>query len=528
MSYNKSIHILISILILSMVSCDERNNSRVDTGPDFIESNIQDVQSSLYNSRSNVEEVVRFFLNRINEIDENGPELNSIICINPDAMNIARQLDKELSEGKSRGPLHGIPVILKDNIDTHDKMPTTAGSRALADSYPLQDSWVAKKLRDAGAVIIAKANLSEWANFRGEMSSSGWSGVGGQTKNPYDLSRNPCGSSSGSGVAVAASLCMVAIGTETNGSIVCPSSSNGIVGIKPTVGLVSRSGVIPISFTQDIPGPMARNVYDAALCLGALTGIDSSDSKTFESEGKYYKDYTQFLNKDGINGKRIGVYKKPFGLNYKVDEKMNVAISFLKSQGATIIEVDKLYEDFVGDLSFEIMLFEYKDGLNKYFASLGPDAKIKNLDELIAFNELDSIEMMFYKQEYLVMANSKPGLDSPIYKETLRKMQKAVREDGIDKVMDEFRLDCLIAPTGGPAWKTDHTNGDSYHVGSSSPAAIAGYPNITVPMGYIDGLPVGISFFGRAWSEPLLLEIAYSYEQGTLHRKEPGYLNGND
>jgi amidase len=450
--------------------------------------------------------------------------LNAIIQVNPDAIQIAEALDLEMTDGKIRGPLHGIPVVLKDNLDTHDQMYTTAGSRALMHSRPLQDSYVAKKLRDAGAVILGKANLSEWANFRGQMSTSGWSGLGNQTKNPYQISRNPCGSSSGSAVSVSANLTMLAIGTETNGSIVCPSHANGIVGIKPTVGLVSRSGVIPISFTQDTPGPMARTVRDAAICLGALTGIDPSDEKTLISEGKFHKDYTLFLKEDGLKGKRFGLYKGPFGRHYKVDSLMNLTVDFLKSQGVEIVEIEDITKENMGGHSFEIMLYEYKDGLNKYFQSLGPGAPINSLEDLIAFNRADSIELVHFNQHYLEMAQEKGDLNSKGYKDALAKMIKGSREEGIDRVMDEHHLDAIIAPTGSPAWKTDLVNGDSFHLGSSSPAARAGYPNITVPMGYIDGLPVGISFFGRAWSEPLLLEIAYGFEFKTKHRKVPQFL----
>ena len=327
-------------------------------------------------------------------------------------------------------------------------------------------------------------------------------------------------------MAVSANLTLLAIGTETNGSIVCPSNNNGIVGIKPTVGLVSRSGVIPISFTQDTPGPMARTVKDAAICLGALVGIDSMDEKTWASEGKFYGDYTQFLKEDGLKGKRLGLYKAPLGSNYKVDTLFYQAVAYLKSQGAEIIEVENIGTPGVGGSSFEIMLFEYKDGLNKYFQSLGPEAPVKNLEDLIAFNKKDEIEMRYYNQQYLEMAQAKGDLNAPEYKEALANLTKGSQEEGIDKVMDEFKLDAIIAPTGSPAWKTDLINGDSFQLGSSSPAARAGYPNITVPMGFIDDLPVGISFFGRAWSEPALIEIAYAYESGTKFRKAPQFLKG--
>ena len=519
--------IIFIIYLLLQISCQppSEESKIIESGSfKFLEQDITQVQQGYKDGTYTIKEVVQAYLDRIEEIDKNGPAINSIIQVNPDVFKIAEELDIEIREGKIRGPLHGIPVVLKDNIDTYDKMATTAGSRALMNSFPLKDSYIAKQLREAGAIIIGKTNLSEWANFRGELSTSGWSGVGGQTKNPYVLSRNPCGSSSGSAVAVSANLTMLAIGTETNGSIVCPSHSNGIVGIKPTVGLISRSGIIPISFTQDTPGPMARTVRDAAIFLGILVGIDSTDEKTLESSGKYYRDYTQFLKEDGLKGKRIGLYKSPLGKNYKVDALMYQALDFLKSQGVEIVEIDKISSSKVGDYSFEIMLYEYKDGLNKYFKSLGSDAPVKSIEELITFNQSDSIELKYFNQKYLEMAQEKGDLTSEEYVEALAKMIKGSREEGIDRVMNLHNLDAIIAPTGGPAWKTDLINGDSFHLGSSSPAARAGYPNITVPMGYVDELPVGISFFGRAWSEPLLLEIAYAYEIGTKHRKSPKFL----
>lgn len=514
-------------LVLLNGGCKNATVEQVSTDtPDFkfLEYDINQMQAGYANGDFTIEQVVDAYLKRIATIDQQGPALHSVIEVNPEALTIAAALDVELKAGKKRGPLHGIPILLKDNIDTHDQMSTTAGSRALAGSHPLQDSDVASKLRKAGAVIIGKANMSEWANFRDEMSTSGWSGLGGQVKNPYVLSRNPCGSSSGSGASVSANLTMLAIGTETNGSIVCPSHANGIVGIKPTVGLVSRSGVIPISYTQDTPGPMARNLTDAAICLGALVGVDSLDDKTWASEGKYHLDYTQFLKKDGLKGKRIGLFKKPFGRINKVDTLMNRAVAFMKSQGAEIVEVDNIGDDAVGENSFEIMLFEYKDGLNKYFKSLGPDAKIKSLEELIAFNKSDSIELEHFDQKYLEMALAKGDLTDPKYKKALEALMLGSRKNGMDKVMDSNNLDAIIAPTGSPAWHTDLLNGDHYTLGTSSPAAQAGYPSITVPMGFVGELPVGISFFGRAWSEPVLLEMAFAYENGTKHRKAPKFL----
>lgn len=513
---------LSTLLIMSSCKSAKKENTSSKEFK-FLEITISELQKGYKEGNFTVKEVVQAYLDRIEEIDVNGPSLHSVIRINPDAIQIAEQLDNEIKEGKIRGPMHGIPVILKDNIDTHDKMPCTGGSRALANSFPLQDSYIAKKLREAGAVIIGKSNLSEWANFRGELSTSGWSGAGGQTKNPYDLSRNPCGSSSGSGVSVSANLTVIAIGTETNGSIVCPSTANGIVGIKPTVGLLSRSGIIPISFTQDTPGPMARTVRDAAICLGVMVGVDVADSLTKLSVGKFYTDYTQFLKEGSLKGKRFGLYKEALGGHFKVDSLMASTVEFLKKQGAEVIEIDKLADPKVEDLSFQVLLYEYKDGLNKYFQSLGPKAAVKNIEELMAFNEKDTIELDYFNQRYLEMALEKGDLNSKEYKDALSGMKKMMCDEGIDKVMNNLKLDAIIAPTGAPAWKTDVVNGDSYHVGSSSPAAISGYPNITVPMGNIDGLPVGISFFGRAWSEPLLLEIAYSFEQASRHRIIPQF-----
>ena len=526
--FRQSIRIIVLFLLFLPLPFQTASGQIPEKGKDsfrFLEMDIAQLQQGYKDGKFTIREVVQAYKDRIDDIDKDGPMLHSIIRLNHDAIRIAENLDNELEHSKIiRGPLFGIPVIIKDNIDTHDNMPCTAGSRALMNSYPLKDSYVAKKLREAGAIIIAKSNLSEWANFRGQLSTSGWSGLGGQTKNPYELSRNPCGSSSGSAVAVSANLTMIAIGTETDGSIVCPSQTNGIVGIKPTVGLISRGGVIPISFTQDTPGPMGRTVRDVALCLGALVGVDSADVKTLASPGHYYTDYTQFLKKDGLKGKRIGLFKAPYGINYKVDSLTNRSVAYLKSQGAEIIEVTEITNAKVDKLENEIMLYEYKDGLNNYFRSLGPDAPIKNIDELIAFNVADSVELRYFNQTYLLQASKKGDLNSKEYKDALAGLMKGSRDEGIDKVMNENKLDAIMAPTGSPAWKSDLINGDSFQIGTSSPAAQAGYPDITVPMGFIDGLPVGISFFGKAWSEPVLLEIAYAYEQGTMYRKAPGFL----
>lgn len=525
---NQLLNKLKLIMIISLFiqfSCQNQ-----DTKTDgFIISEQQDVteiQKGYKNGDFSVKEVVQAYLNRINKLDKNGPKLNSIIQINPDAIKIAEQLDKEMSEGKIRGPLEGIPVLLKDNIDTHDKMPTTCGARALRNSFPLKDSYIVKQLREAGAVILGKTNLSEWANGRGRPSSSGWSGVGGQTKNPYVLTYNPSGSSSGSAVAVSANLTTLAIGTETTGSLISPSQTNGIVGIKPTVGLWSRSGIIPMTYTFDTPGPMARSVRDAAILLGALVDVDSTDEKTLAKNRVAYRDYTQFLKEDGLKGKRLGVFKKPFGIDADVDSMMYQAIDLMKSQGAEIVEVDSIMSNNEMKPYFiQLLLYEYKHGLNKYFESLGSDAVIKNVLELIAFNKSDSIGLKYFNQSFLEMIVAAPDLTLEEYSKLVSKIAEASRKDGIDRVMDLYDLDAIIAPSGDPAWKTDLVNGDPEGgISSNIPADISGYPNITVPMGFVGELPVGISFFGRAWSEPILLKIAYAYERATKHRRSPKFL----
>lgn len=518
------INLFFGLLLIGWIGCNEPMKQKLKI--DLEEITIADLQNGYKNGTFTITEITQAYLDRIEEIDVNGPALNSVIMVNPDALEIAAQLDEELKQGKSRGPMHGIPVLLKDNIDTHDKMPNTAGSVIMKNSFPAKDAFITAKLREAGAVIIGKTNLSEWANFHSSYSSSGWSALGGQTKNPYDITRNPCGSSSGSGVAVSANLTVIAIGTETDGSIVCPANNNGIVGIKPTVGLLSRSGIIPISFTQDTPGPMARTVRDAVICLGVMTGVDTTDTKTIDSEGKSLSDYTAYLKTDGLKGKRIGFDKSSIGRNVYLDKVMLEAVDFIKSQGAEVVEIENIIDPKVEANEFQIMLYEFKDGLNKYFASLGPNAAVKSVEELIGLQKADSTEMEWFDHKLFDLAQEKGSLDSPEYKKLLDEMLRGARKDGIDKVMNENNLDAIIAPTGGPAWKTDLVNGDNFGISSSSPVAIAGYPAISLPMGTIADLPVNITFYGRAWSEPTLIEMVYAYEQSTKHRKKPEFKTG--
>ncbi|HVG39847.1 MAG TPA: amidase [Pyrinomonadaceae bacterium] len=492
------------------------------------EATIDQLREGLASGRYTARSLARLYLERIGQIDRRGPALNSVIELNPDAFAIAAARDRERpgrNSPREFGPLHGIPVLIKDNIDTADRMTTTAGSLALAGSIPLRDSFVADRLRAAGAVILGKTNLSEWANFRSSHSTSGWSGRGGQTRNPYALDRNPCGSSSGSGTAVAASLCAVAVGTETDGSVVCPSSSNGLVGIKPTVGLVGRSGIIPISHSQDTAGPMARTVRDAAILLGALTGADSRDRVTDESRGKAFADYTQFLDPRGLNGARVGVARKFWGFNDRVDKLMDAAIDALKKLGAVVIDPANIEtaEQF-GDSEFEVLLYEFKAGLNKYFGELGPRAPVRTLKEVIEFNDRHKErEMPYFGQDILIKAEAKGPLTEKTYRDALGKNHRLSRREGIDAVMKKHRLDAMVAPTGSPAWPTDLINGDHTTGGFSSPAAVAGYPHITVPAGFDHGLPVGLSFFGGAYSEPKLIKYAYAYEQATKHRRPPRF-----
>jgi amidase len=499
------------------------------------EATIADLQAAMERGERSARSITEAYLDRIEALDKRGPAINSVIEVNPDALGIARRLDDERGAGHVRGPLHGIPIVIKDNIDTADRMQTTAGSLALVGRAPRSDAFLVGRLREAGAVILGKTNLSEWANFRSTRSSSGWSGRGGQTRNPYALDRNPCGSSSGSGAAVAASLCAAAIGTETDGSIVCPSSANSVVGIKPTVGLVSRSGIVPISHSQDTAGPMARTVADAAALLGVMAGVDPGDAATQSGqEGENAgsakagrpADYTQFLDPRGLEGARIGVARNLFMSDERVRALVEDALAVMTYQGATVVDPTDFPQP--GDLDqpeFDILLYEFKADLNAYLQVRGVPSPAGSLAELIKYNEANrDTEMPYFGQEIFEMAEAKGPLTTPEYLDAVSKVKRLARDEGIDALLREHRLDAMIAPTAGPPCLTDLVAGDHYTGGSSSPAAVAGYPNITLPLGYVFGLPVGISFFGGRFSEPGLLRIAYAFEQVTKVRRAPGFL----
>ncbi len=505
----------------------EESSGRAEvTSFELDEVTVAELQRAMATGERSSRSITELYLGRIEALDRSGPDLRSIIETNPEALEIADQLDRERSAGQLRGPLHGIPIAIKDNIDTHDRMTTTAGSLALEGSIPVRDSFIVSKLREAGAIILAKANMSEWAYFRGYRASSGWSARGGQCRNPYALDRNPCGSSSGSGVAVSANLAALTIGTETGGSIMCPSSINGVVGIKPTVGLWSRSGIIPISHSQDTAGPMARTVADAATLLGPLTGVDPRDTATDASEGRTYVDYTQFLDADGLRGARIGVARSfPFQ-DPRIWSLFEDALQVMRDAGARVIDPTNLEASAWNDPASLVLLeYEFKADLNAYLADLGPSAPVKSLAEVIAFNEAHAEEEMpFFGQERMHDSEARGPLTDALYLQAKEQVQSAARENGIDRLMAEYELDAIVAPTMEVAWLTDHIRGDRLEGGSSAgPAAIAGYPDISVPMGFVEGLPVGISFFGSAWSEPTLLRIAYAYEQSTMHRATPGF-----
>ena len=486
---------------------------------DYTETTIADLHDAIQRGELRSEQLVNWYIDRYETVDQAGAKLNSIIEINPDALMIARALDEEWQASGPRGPMHGIPVILKANIDTADAMYTSAGSLALAEHVPPTDAFIVRRLRDAGAVILGKANLSEWANFRSTRSSSGWSSIGGQTLNPYDTTRTPCGSSSGSGVAVAANLTVVAVGTETDGSVVCPSGINGIVGIKPTLGLLSRSGIIPLAHSQDTAGPMARTVRDAAILLTAMTGIDPADAAMPQAETHH--DYSANLTADGLSGKRIGVLRSypGAGSHPDVDTIYETNIEVLREAGAEIVD-DLEYE--TGDMyaaEYEVLLYEFKSDLNRYLAE--SNAPAGDLAELIAYNDANRDSVMpHFGQEIFLLAEEKGPLTDEGYRTALEQ-SKALSRSIIDELMQEHALDALIAPTNGPAWKIDHVNGDSFNIGSSSLAAISGYPNISVPMGFVSGLPIGLSFTGKPWNEKQLIEIAYAFEQTTGVRQPP-------
>lgn len=495
-------------------------------GFELEEVSIAELQEGMTSGRWTARQLTELYLARIEAIDRQGPTLRAVIETNPDAVAIAGALDEERRLGMVRGPLHGIPILLKDNIATLDRTSTTAGSLALEGSIPLEDSFVARRLREAGAVLLGKANLSEWANFRSFRASSGWSGRGRQCRNPYVLDRNPSGSSSGSAVATAASMAAAAIGTETNGSIVSPASANGVVGVKPTVGLASRSRIIPISHSQDTAGPMGRTVRDAAIVLGALTGVDAEDPATTASAGKTYTDYTQFLDDNALQGARIGVARNQLGFDPNVDALMEAAIEVMRSRGAVIVDPVAIptFDEFQGSV-FEILLYEFKADLNRYLAGLGPDAPIKSLAEAIAFNQAHAdTSMPYFGQEIFLQAEAKGPLTDRAYVDARALALRVARDQGIDKAIADNKLDAIVAPTGGPAWPTDLVTGDHFLGGSSTAAAAAGYPIVTVPAGNIVGLPVGISFMGGAWSEPTLLGLAHAFEQATGHRQAPRFL----
>jgi amidase len=496
---------------------------------DLEEATVADLQKRMETGRDTSRSLVDKYLARIDSFDRNGPGLRSVLEINPDARTIADRLDVERRTGHVRGPLHGIPILIKDNIATHDRMMTTAGSLALAGSSAPKDAFVVERLRAAGVVILGKTNLSEWANFRSTHSSSGWSGRGGQTKNPYALDRSPSGSSSGSAVAVAANLIAIAVGTETDGSIVSPSNVNSLVGIKPTLGLISRTGIVPIAHSQDTAGPMTRTVADAALLLGAMAGSDPDDGATSTANARGLRDYSTSLVRTGLRGARIGVVRnRLFGYSPAADALAETAIADMKREGALIVDpapIPTLGQ--FDDSELDVLMYEFKTDMGRYLGSFGTATQMRSLTDLISFNNSHKDqELRYFGQEIMMTAQGKGPLTDAKYREELARNQLLARTQGIDMTMTKYKLDALVAPTGGPAWITDLVNGDGGMASAPAPSSVtsvAGYPHITVPMGFASGLPVGLSFFGRAWSEPTLIKLAYAYEQATKHRRPPTF-----
>jgi amidase len=520
----------------AMVATAARDATAADAAPvpaqartepfELADATVADLKAAMDSGARTSAEIAQAYLARIDAVDRHGPAINAMIELNPDALAIAEALDRERREKGARGPLHGIPVVLKDNIDTADRMRTSAGSFALADAIAPRDAFVVERLRVAGCVILGKTNLSEWANFRGARSTSGWSARGGQTRNPYALDRNTSGSSSGSAAAMAASLAAVAVGTETDGSIVSPSSMCGLVGIKPTVGLVSRAGIIPIAHSQDSAGPMARTVADAAVLLGAMTGVDPRDEATAGSRRKAYGDYTKFLDPAGLKGARIGVAREFFGSNDRVDRVIEEAIAAMKDAGAVVVDpVTIRHRDKLDATELEVLHYELKADLNAYLRMAGTGVAVRSLADLIAYNERNAArEMPYFAQERFVEAQKKGPLTDAAYRKALAANHRLARVEGIDATLAKHRLDALVAPTGGPAWLTDYVNGDHYSGSCSQPAAVAGYPHVTVPAGFAFGLPVGVSFFASAYSEPTLVRLAFSFERAMNARRPPQFL----
>ncbi|HSL28032.1 MAG TPA: amidase [Anaerolineales bacterium] len=489
---------------------------------------ITDLQARMESGDLTARRLAELYLQRIAEVDKEGPYINSVIELNPDALEIAGTLDEERKAGKVRGPLHGIPILIKDNIDTADQMQTTSGSLALEGHIAAKDAFIVKHLRKAGAVILGKTNLSEWANFRGKRSVSGWSSRGGLTRNPYALDRSASGSSSGSAAAVAANLCVAAVGTETDGSIISPAQTSGIVGIKPTLGLISRSGIIPIAHSQDTAGPMARTVTDAAILLGAMSGVDGQDAATRLSKKRSFSNYTRFLDREGLQGARIGVVRNMAGTNPRILKIFDHCIEVMKHLGAVIVDpADVPNFDKLDKTEREVLYYEFKTDLNKYLKTVNGNVQVHSMEDVIRFNEENSHKVMpYFGQEHMLVAQEKKSLREKKYREALAKNQRLSRKEGIDAAMRKHKVDALVVPSGGPAWLIDLVNGDSinWDMESTSPPAVAGYPHITVPAGYIFGLPVGISFIAQAWQEPELIKFAYAFEQATQFRRQPRFL----